>query len=66
MNNSFMGIFGYDELVICDNCNLNKNSWSTYGNDTSLFEKLNISEPNKYLAGDKNFKVKEYEVFKLI
>ena len=29
-------------------------------------EVMNISQPNNYLAGSHRFKVKEYEVFKLI
>ncbi len=61
-----MGLFGSaSDLAIYDNCNQNTNNFSSYGDNNCSFEVLDVSEPNKYLAGVKNFKVKEYEVFKL-
>lgn len=51
-----MGVFGSpSDLYIGDNCNLNINSGSGYGSSSSSFEILNVSEPNKYLAGASSF-----------
>ena len=58
--------FGWPcDLAIYENCDQNLSSYSGYGASSSSFEIINVSNPNNYLAGAKNFKVKEFEVFKL-
>ena len=37
--------------MISDDCNINKNSYSQLGNYGD-YETNNVSEPNKYLAGE--------------
>ena len=62
----YMGIFGYGhDIVIKDNCNVSDNS-SDLGNSRSSFETPNVQQPDAYLAGSFDFKVCEYEVFRLI
>jgi len=53
------------DLAIYENCDKNLTSYSRYGNSSSSFEIINVSDPNNYLAGANKFKVKEFEVFKL-
>ena len=43
--------FGEYNLMIADDCNINKNSYSRLGNRGD-YETNNVSEPNKYLAGE--------------
>ena len=52
-------------MAISQNCDQNLDSYSRYGDSSSSFEIINVSDPNNYLAGAKKFKVKEFEVFKL-
>lgn len=54
-------MFGYDDLKIYNKCNEDYNnvSMSSHFNDSS-------AKNEKYLAGDKYFKVLEIEVFKVV
>ena len=44
-----MPVFGNDDLVIVDNCDLSESSWSCYGDRS--FEVINVQQPKNYLAG---------------
>ncbi len=44
-----MPVFGNDDLVIVDNCDLSESSWSHYGDRS--FEVMNEQQPKNYLAG---------------
>ena len=64
---SFGPIFGDNDICICDNSNASNDSSSklkSYDsrNDYEYFGGIN---PEEYLAGAKNFKVSEMEVFKI-
>ena len=64
-----MGEFGGCDLVINDNCNINHNNHSFLGCKESSFDfESEIKYPfsQDYLAGSKNFRVIEYEVFKVV
>ena len=58
----YLCCFGYDDLLIANVCNINYNNGSNLG---LCYERP--PDKDKYaLAGSKNFKVIEIEVFKLI
>ena len=57
--------FGNENMVVTNGCNLNKNSHSHLGYGGS-YETNNQKEPYKYLAGESNFQVVEFEVYALI
>ena len=54
-----------DDIVIFDQCNSNKNSYSYLGYtyEPPNGHKYGSPEANSYLAGEKHFKVTEVEVY---
>ena len=58
--------FGEDDLLIYNGCDEIRGSYSEFGNSYKLSEGIqkDSKEAHKFLAGRKDFKVKEIEVFK--
>ena len=62
-----MGVFGNGtDIAILENCNSRSDNYSYLGLSSSSFEIPKVQDTYAYLAGSRDFKVLEYEVFKLI
>ena len=60
--------FGYCDLNISNDCNLNNNSFSILGYSYELPNELSkeSEEANTYLAGSHEFKIIELEIYQIL
>jgi hypothetical protein len=67
MYQDYTALFGEDICIYKDS-NANNKSYTTFGHTYQLPDGMQLGDPStdKYLAGEKKFKVLEMEVYKII